>query len=182
MLGYKNWKCKCTECILFNKLFSECHLTHETASKNSKIKLLGLLAVMLTHQRNVMSVMSLFWLVIMLKKRNNNMNILSQQMKILSEKGCLSPWKCNAVYIYIFFLVACLSVQSKWPVNLMFVRTNGHLGWTSSFDQPLFWGLELAIIIYVLTSLAKGNCFPLNCLNKLIIFTLHAKNWIGKNF
>ena len=34
------------------------------------------------------------------------------------------------------------------------------------------WNL-LLYIIYVFTSLAKENCFPLNCLNKLIIFTLN---------
>ena len=53
MLGYKNWKCKCTECILFNKLFSECHLTHEIESHGSKYNMLGLLAVMLTSAREI---------------------------------------------------------------------------------------------------------------------------------
>ena len=55
----------------------------------------------------------------------------------------------------------------------MFVQMNGHLGWTLSVDQPLFWAPESAAVIYVFTSLAKENCFPLNCLNKLIIFTLN---------
>ena len=45
------------------------------------------------------------------------------------------------VWKFFFFLVTYLHVQSKWPANRKFLRTNGHLSRTLSVDRPL-WDFE----------------------------------------
>lgn len=79
MLGYKNWKCKSTECIFFNKLFSDCHLTHEIESKNKIAGTSG--GHVDPPEKFYLSHVSLLASHNYVKKHDNNMNILPQQAK-----------------------------------------------------------------------------------------------------